>query len=201
MSAFHLLLAEALLVQTKADDVAKVWPTLIRRFRKPSGLAKARLRMLVSLLRPLGLQNQRAERLKRIAATLEDRFRSRVPATVQNLLFIPHVGLYTAAAVASFKNCRRAPIVDANVLRVFSRLTGRNLGRDLRRSKKAWSIAWALLPSRGAVCGLHNYGILDFAAQVCTIRNPKCETCPLKAECAYGQRRLGLRAAASRLRI
>src|SRR5882672_2393345 len=53
---FHLLIAELLLVQTKAEDVARVWPVLIRRYPNPSNLAKARQSTLIHLLKSLGFQ-------------------------------------------------------------------------------------------------------------------------------------------------
>src|SRR5713226_6133853 len=125
VSPFHLLLAEVLLVQTKAEDVARVWPKLIRNHPTPRALAGARRSTLVSLLKPLGLQNQRGASLKRISQALITRFQGRVPKTVSDLLALPHVGLYTATAVACFKFGKRLPIVDANVLRVLGRIMGR----------------------------------------------------------------------------
>src|SRR5271168_1968139 len=65
--AFRLLVAEVLLVQTKADDVAGVWRQLVHKYPTPSALAKARTQSLVQLLWPLGLQNQRANSLKIIS--------------------------------------------------------------------------------------------------------------------------------------
>src|SRR5579872_4779678 len=63
VSSFHLLLAEVLLVQTKAEDVAVVWPELVRKYPTPTALSGESARSLVKLLRPLGLQNQRAKSL------------------------------------------------------------------------------------------------------------------------------------------
>lgn len=188
VSPFHLLLAEVLLIQTKADDVASVWPRLIRRYPTPSALAKARTRSLVLLLRPLGLQNQRAKSLKAIAREVSCRFGGHVPQSVEALLSIPHLGLYTATAVACFVFDERVPIVDANVLRVFERITGRKKGRDLRRARAAWQLAWALLPLTN--CAMHNYGILDFSSKICTAREPNCLECPLNHSCFFGRRHL-----------
>jgi endonuclease III len=63
VSSFHLLLAEVLLVQTKAEDVAVVWPQLRRKYPTPAALSRARRGSLAKLLRRLGLQNQRAKSL------------------------------------------------------------------------------------------------------------------------------------------
>lgn len=121
---FHLLIAEVLLAQTKAPDVAQVWPVLISRYQKPEDLASVNRSALKALLRPLGLQNQRAKALQTIATVLVERHHGEVPHDVAQLLSLPHVGLYTAAAVASFAFGKRVPIVDTNVLRVLGRITG-----------------------------------------------------------------------------
>lgn len=182
---YHLLLAELLLVQTKAADVATIWPVLIRRYPTTERLAHAPVRSLVNLLRPLGLQNQRANALRNLSRYLAREWAGQLPKTIIGLLSLPHVGLYSAAAVSCFSNRRRVPIVDANIMRVFARIFRLPLMRELRRSRRAWAIAWALLPRRNTA--IHNYGLLDFAAAVCTPKAPRCGACQIRAYCAHGR--------------
>jgi A/G-specific adenine glycosylase len=186
LPSFHLLLAEVLLVQTKADDVAVVWPQLVRKYPTPAALSRARVSSLVRLLMPLGLQNQRAKSLVTISRALIRDFGGRVPRSTEALLSIPHLGLYTAAAVGCFAFGERLPIVDANVLRVLGRIHGIEAVADLRRSPEIWSLAWKLLPEKN--CRDHNYGILDFAATVCTAKRPLCGSCRLNGSCAFYRR-------------
>jgi A/G-specific adenine glycosylase len=187
INLFHLLLAEMLLVQTKADDVARVWPRLIRRFDTPAKLSRASHSTVMSLLQPLGLQKQRADALIAVSRTLRDRHAGIVPEALEALLSLPHVGLYIATAIASFGFGQRVPIVDANVVRVLDRVTGGHGSRELRRRPDIWRLAWALLPKRDPA--KHNYGFLDFAATVCKSRTPHCPRCELLQLCAYGQQR------------
>ncbi len=189
VSSFHLLLAEVLLVQTKAEDVAAIWPKLVRKYQTPVALSKAKRASLAKLLRPLGLQNQRAKSLVAIARTLSLQFGGRVPRSASRLLLIPHIGLYAAAAVGCFSFGERLPIVDANVLRVIGRIHGIEMGADLRRSRDAWILAWAILPRKNS--RMHNYGLLDFAAQVCTLKRPRCESCPLNERCCFALKSYG----------
>jgi A/G-specific adenine glycosylase len=183
--AFELLAAELLLVQTKAEDVARVWPVLISRYPSPERLAEAQTRSLTRLLQPLGLQNQRTRALKTVSGAIVEHFDGDLPRSIPELLSLPHVGLYVACAVACFSYRQRVPIVDANVLRVFGRITGIDLGRELRRCPKVWEMAWGLLPKKGFA--RHNYGLLDFAAEVCKSRAPLCSSCPLNASCVYAR--------------
>lgn len=184
VSPYHVLLAELLLVQTKAADVATIWPTLISRYPTPARLVRATASSLVKLLQPLGLQNQRARALRLLARHLIRECHGDLPSTLPELLSLPHVGLYTATAVSSFAYGQRVPIVDANVLRVFARIFGLPTQRELRRSRQVWAIAWALLPTRHAA--QHNYALLDFAAQICTTKRPHCESCHIRDCCDYG---------------
>jgi len=184
MAPYPLLLAELLLVQTKASDVALIWPKLINRYPTPALLARATVSALSKLLRPLGLQNQRTKALRSLAKYLEQEWAGRIPSNIIDLLSLPHVGLYAAAAVSCFGHGERIPIVDTNVLRVLTRIFGLPIQRELRRSRKAWAIAWALLPKEQIK--EHNYALLDFAAQVCTPKSPKCTTCHIKTSCVYG---------------
>lgn len=185
---FHLLLAELLLVQTKAEDVARVWPTLVRRYPDPWCLSRVRQSTLIRLLRPLGLQRQRARALKAVSVALIHSYEGEVPRTVDELLTLPHVGLYVATAVACFGCGSRVPIVDVNVIRVFDRITGTKGVHELRRRFDVWQLAWAALPRVNARS--HNYGLLDFAAQTCTSRAPCCAHCDLVSICSFGQEQL-----------
>jgi A/G-specific adenine glycosylase len=183
IGAFGLLIAEVLLRQTKGDDVVGPWLALMARYPDASRLSRAREATLKRILQPLGLQNQRARALREIATALVAWHQGQVPTTLQELLLLPHVGMYAASAVSCFAFGERLPIVDTNVLRVFRRISGVTLKRDLRRSLEAWSLAWSILPRDATK---HNYGMLDFSALICTPRNPKCEVCELRAICAYG---------------
>jgi A/G-specific adenine glycosylase len=192
---FELLTAELLLVQTKAGDVARVWPTLITRYPSPARLSRAQTRPLTRLLQPLGLQNQRARALKALSHAIVDRFNGNVPMSIPELLSLPYIGLYVACAVACFTFGKRVPIVDANVLRVFGRVMGLEPGKELRRCPEVWEMAWGLLPKRGFA--LHNYGLLDFAAEICKSGKPLCSSCPLKTTCVFARTALVLEARGS----
>jgi len=178
-----LLIAELLLVQTRAESVVKVWPSLLKMYPTAERLARARVQTLRRVLRPLGLQNQRARALRDLAGALVSQFHGDFPRSIPELLSLPHVGLYVACAVACFKHGQRVPIVDANVLRVLGRITGKDGGKELRRSPEIWETAWSILPRTNFA--LHNYGILDFSAEVCKARGPLCTSCLLNNVCRY----------------
>ncbi len=180
-TAFGVLVAEMLLRQTKAEMVAQCWPLLIKRFPTPGDLSQAGEDATWELVRGLGLGRQRSAALRTVSAELVERFGGQVPASVEELLSLPHVGIYTAHAVCVFAFGIRLPVVDSNIIRLFSRLTGQRMKNDNRRCSPAWEIAWGILPTSGV--REHNYGLLDFAGTVCTPARPRCAACPLSQRC------------------
>lgn len=181
---FGILVAEMLLRQTRATQVAEVWPTLIERYPGPGEVARADPEELYALLLPLGLGRQRAEALREMSTALIERHGGRVPRKVESLYNLPHVGLYSAHATACFAFGQRVALVDVNVIRVLSRLFGVTLKPDNRRAPEAWRLAEAIMPTTGPAKE-HHYGLLDFAALICTPGKPLCRECPLNKDCAW----------------
>ena len=190
LSAFAILTAEMLLRQTRADMVASIWPICIERYLSPESCLDSPDTELYLLLSPLGFGNQRVTAIKSVATALVENHAGAVPRSIDQLLVLPHIGLYSAHAIACFAYNRRVPVVDVNVLRLFSRITGENYGLDNRRGKapEAWKLARRILPDRNVK--EHNYGVLDFCAQICTTRHPRHNQCDLAPWCAYFQSRV-----------
>lgn len=193
-SPYGILIAEILLRQTRAEMVVPVWQELVVHYPNPQVLSAAPPGELHQLVQKLGLGKQRVGALKAVACALMERHAGTVPRTVEELEALPHVGPYAARAVCCFAYGQPVPLVDSNVLRLFSRLAGWSLPRDIRRSKAspAWEMAARLLPPEAA--REHNYGVLDFSAEVCTPLRPKCETCPLARVCSYARIRRKIKA-------
>lgn len=189
---FAFLITEMLLRQTRAGHVAKIWTGFIQDYPDAESLAKARKDELVSRLKVLGFGEQKAEALKSAATWLLEHHRGQVPDSLEQLLDIPHVGNYAARAILCFAFGRRVEIVDTNVLRLFSRYFGIHLKPDIRRAPQAWEIAKNILPRERKKAQQHNYGILDFTADICKSGRPRCEICPLSSSCVWGNIQLNI---------
>lgn len=179
---FAILIAEMLLRQTNARAIEHVWRSFLQRFPTPAHVCAASFSEIYETVAILGLGQQRSTALKECCCTLVAKHQGKIPRSIESLVQIPHIGLYTAHAIACFGYGQRVPVVDVNVLRVLARITGEKFGQDNRRAQRAWDIAWMILPKRRV--REHNYGLLDFAAQICTSHNPKHAECPLKNICA-----------------
>ena len=183
-SPFGLLVAEIALKQTRAEKVAKIWPDLVRKYPQPRDLASANKHELLAIIAPLGFGHQRANALVDLASSIVVSSNC-VPEDPTILVRLPHVGIYTANAVACFAYNKRVPIVDLGIARILSRIIGTHPPKDIRRAKPLWQFADTILPETHFK--EHNYGLLDFAAAVCKARSPRCNDCSINTICKYGQ--------------
>jgi A/G-specific adenine glycosylase len=192
-SPFQFLVTEVLLQQTKADDVAKIWLDFFTDIPDAFTLSQISVDALEERIRFLGFGKKRANALKMIGAWLFENHDGIVPDNREQLLAIPYVGSYAAHAVLCFAFNQKIEIVDANVLRLFSRYYNIELNRDARRAPVSWEIARKLLPRERKKAKPHNYGLLDFTAQICKVGRPRCEICPLNKICVTGRINLSVR--------
>lgn len=154
-----------MLQQTRVEVVRAYYRRWLREFPTLRSLARARPARVLKLWEGLGYYS-RARNLHRAARQV-----SRLPDNVAELLKLPGVGRYTAGAIASIAFGQRAPVVDGNVARVFTRVFGRS----------GWDIAESLLPQKN--CGDFNQALMELGARVCLPANPKCAQCPLRRVC------------------
>ena len=105
----------------------------------------------------------------------------RFPDTEAELLKLPGVGRYTAAAIAAIAFDRRAVVVDGNVERVVARLFA--LKEELPGARQTlYQLANQLTPPGPS--GDHAQAMMDLGATICTPRSPRCDACPLENCCA-----------------
>lgn len=113
---YRVFLAEMLLVRTRADVVARVFEEVVQRYPTPTALARADEEALTQLLSPLGYR-KRVPLLRRAGKHLAEVHGSTIPGSVRELLAIPGVWDYTAAAVAAFAHAGDEVPEDVNILR------------------------------------------------------------------------------------
>jgi A/G-specific adenine glycosylase len=102
---------------------------------------------------------------------------------------LPGIGRYTAGAILSIGTDARLPILEANTIRVLSRLTAyRGDPASAAGQKHLWSIAEAILPAKGV--GAFNQALMELGSEVCTPRSPACGACPVAALCEARRREL-----------
>lgn len=176
------LIAEVMLQRTRASQASSVFKELDGRYRTAEEFGHASSAELDELFAPLGL-HWRIELMHEFARHA-GRSKGRLSRSEQTLQQLPGVGPYAAAAALSLHAGYRAVIVDANVVRVLSRLVGMPFDGETRRKKWLRELADRLTPQEHFT--EYNYALIDLAMTVCSQSTPKCPQCPLREQCATG---------------
>lgn len=175
--------AEFLLQRTRAAQVEEVYVDLRSRFPSAKALLEGGLPAVRAITDRLGL-HWRGPLLLDIAEAVAERG-GVPPDSLDELRTMKGVGMYTAAAWLSLHRNKRAVIIDANVCRWLSRMSGYPFNRDPRHVRWVQELCESLTPRR--VFRDYNYAVLDFTMEICTPRNPACSSCPLRSDCDEGR--------------
>ena len=180
---YQVLVAERMLHRTRAQQVVAVYHAFLARYPTVRHLAAAISSEVLDVLAPLGLA-WRFETFIPMARYLVERLDGQVPNTLDELLSVPGVGPYTAAAVLAFAFGQPVAVVDTNTIRVAGRyLQGATWTGDARKRRSVRATVSDLFdPCQPAVA---NYAILDLGALICVARAPLCGVCPVAMGCRY----------------
>ncbi|MEO1046017.1 MAG: A/G-specific adenine glycosylase [Pseudomonadota bacterium] len=175
---YHVWLSEIMLQQTTVAAVKPYFAEFTRRWPTVAALAAADEADVLAAWAGLGYY-ARARNLVACARVVANQHDGRFPDNEAELLKLPGVGTYTAAAIAAIAFDRHAVVVDANVERVVARLFAINA--PLPGSRPAIRTQAAnITPRRRA--GDFAQAMMDLGATLCRAREAKCLVCPL-AEC------------------
>ena len=183
--AYEILMAEIMLQRTKADQVEPVYLNFIKKFPSAQRLDEATEEEIGEYFGRLGLL-WRTKLVKCLAEKLVDRYGGEIPKRRDLLISLPAVGEYIADAVLCFAYGQDVAVVDANVCRVIERAFGIMAKGEARRDRRFRSLAQEIVPLGRA--SEFNWAMIDFAALVCTPRNPKHDICPMNKNCSYYQK-------------
>lgn len=180
-----ILVSEVMLQQTPVVRVLPRWREWMRRWPTPADLAAAPTAEVLRLWDRLGYP-RRALRLQECARAIVRDHGGEVPRDPQQLLALPGVGEYTAAAVTAFAHRERAVVVDTNIRRVLARAVHGQALPAPSYSAAERATATRVLPSQRERSVAWNQAVMELGALVCTARSPRCDSCPLAAsQCAW----------------
>ncbi len=179
-----VFLSEVMAQQTPLSRVEPAWRDWMERWPTPAALAAAAPGEAVRAWGRLGYP-RRALRLHEAATAMVERYGGDVPSSPSELLALPGVGAYTAAAVACFAFKQPEVVVDTNVRRVLARaVEGRALpAPTLTRAESR--LARECLPTERAAANTWNVAVMELGALVCVARGPRCDACPILDLCAW----------------
>ena len=177
--AYRVWLSEIMLQQTTVAAVKPYFTSFTERWPMVSDLAAASLDDVLAAWAGLGYY-ARARNLHRCAQVVVQEYGGLFPVMESELLKLPGVGVYTAAAIASIAFGQRAVVMDGNVERVITRQYA--LEEALPKARKTiHRLADGKTPDQRA--GDYAQALMDLGATVCTPRNPACVLCPVLEHC------------------
>ncbi|WP_237536418.1 A/G-specific adenine glycosylase [Streptomyces sp. SID5785] len=179
-----VMVSEFMLQQTPVNRVRPVYEQWLARWPRPADLAKEAPGEAVRAWGRLGYP-RRALRLHGAAVAITERHGGDVPTQHAQLLALPGIGEYTAAAVASFAYGQRHAVLDTNVRRVFARaVTGVQFPPNATTAAER-KLARTLLPEEEATAAQWAAASMELGALVCTAKNEECHRCPIASLCAW----------------
>jgi A/G-specific adenine glycosylase len=176
---YFVWLSEVMLQQTTVASVTGYFRKFTDRWPTVTALAGADDADVMAAWAGLGYY-ARARNLLKCARLVASDHGGTLPDTEAELLRLPGIGPYTAAAIAAIAFDRRATVMDGNVERVMARLFAVQMPLPAAKATLK-THARALTPAQRP--GDHAQAVMDLGATVCTPRNPACGLCPLRDPC------------------
>jgi len=170
-----------MLQQTTVEVVAPRFLEFMDRFPSVTALAAAAEDDVVAAWAGLGYY-RRARGLWAGARAVVDQFAGRIPSDAQDLLSMPSVGPYTAAAIRSLAFGIPHPAIDGNVARVATRLFADD-GEPTSAATRKRLEAALLEHVPGDRAGDFTEALIELGALVCRPKHPACSECPVAAVC------------------
>jgi A/G-specific adenine glycosylase len=181
---WSVLVSEIMLQQTPVNRVLPAHQAWLTRWPSPAALAADPPGEAVRQWGRLGYP-RRALRLHETAAIVTRRHNGQIPSSRDELLALPGIGAYTAAAVAVFAFGRRHPVLDTNVRRVLARMASGRQFPGAQPSAAEYRLAESLLPADPAVAARWSVAVMELGALTCSAANPRCADCPVVTHCAW----------------
>jgi A/G-specific adenine glycosylase len=191
---YHVWLSEIMLQQTTVAAVIPYFQKFVEKWPTVHDLAKAAREEVMTQWAGLGYY-ARARNLHECAITVSRDYKGLFPKDYDELLTLPGIGPYTAAAIASIAFDLPATVVDGNIERVMARYFA--VEEPLPKGKSQLrAFAQALSEGRTDRPGDYAQALMDLGATICTPQSPSCMLCPLNRKCEG--RGLGIAAALPR---
>ena len=177
---FQLLVAVILSAQCTDKRVNMTTPAIFEQYPDAFALAKATYDDVFALIKSISYPGNKSRHLLGMAQMLVEKFKGKVPMTVEELLLLPGVGRKTANVITSVIEQQPNLAVDTHVFRVTARIgLTHNAKTPLATEKQLIKY----IPKE-LVHKFHHWIILH-GRYICVARTPKCGECGLRPVCKY----------------
>ena len=176
---YKILIGTILSARTRDETTTNVIKILFSKFKNADELSRANLKDIKELIQKIGFYNVKAARIKEVSKILVEKYNSKVPSNLEDLLSFPGVGRKTANCVLVYGFRKPAIPVDVHVHRISNRIGIVNTKKPeetetvLQESidRKYWTAV--------------NETFVVFGQNICLPIKPKCNVCRLTKLCKY----------------
>ena len=177
---YRVWVSEIMLQQTQVATVRDYFERFVAAFPDVHALAAADEQQVLRLWEGLGYY-RRARQLHAAAKQIVGEHGGQFPRDVEALQALPGIGRYTAGAIVSIAFDQRAPILEANTIRLLSRLIAyRDDPLNAAGQRVLWQTAADILPQKNVA--RFNQALMELGSLVCTPTDPQCDECPLAGD-------------------
>ncbi|MFB6088574.1 MAG: endonuclease III [Candidatus Aenigmatarchaeota archaeon] len=179
---FKVLIRTVLSQRTRDENTDQAAERLFEVGESPSDILEIKEDKLKNLIRPAGMYNQKAKRIKAISKKIIEDYNGKIPKTRSELMELPGVGYKTADITLMYGHKIPSIAVDTHCKRIPKRIGIADKEDDVEEIKEKLESTtpknkWYLV----------NVGIVKFGQEICRPRHPKCGLCPLAKYCNYYQ--------------
>ena len=176
---FTLLTSVVLSAQCTDTNINNVTKNIYKKYYTPEHFTNLGIIRIKKMIKSVGLYNVKAKNLYNLSKILIEKYQSKVPDSLENLLSLPGVGRKTANVVLNTGFNRSTIAVDTHVFRVSNR-TGLTNGKNPNQVEEQLI---KILPNKYRKKA-HNL-ILLHGRYTCKSRSPLCKKCIIKKICLY----------------
>lgn len=178
---YRIWLSEVILQQTRIAQGLPYYEKFVSQYPSLALLASAPEDDVLRLWQGLGYYS-RARNMLKTARHLVGHNQGQFPDRYAELIKLPGIGPYTAAAIASFAFGEDVAVLDGNVFRVLSRYYGVDTDILSTAGKKQFAELAALSLAQGE-SSAYNSAIMDLGSLICSPGMPNCLVCPVRLGC------------------
>ncbi len=172
--AWRLLVMARLSAQCTDERVNVVCETLFKEIPNVYAMAQAEQERVEKLIFTCGLYKTKAKSLREMSQQLIEKFDGRVPDDFDSLMSLSGVGSKIANLILGDVFGKGGIVADTHCIRITNRLGLAN-GKDQHKVEKALT---PVIPKENQSDFCHR--IVDFGRDICTAKNPKCISCPMR---------------------
>ena len=178
---YRVWVSEVMLQQTQVETVKPYFQRFMKALPTVNHLAAANEQEVLRLWEGLGYY-RRARGLHAAAQRIVTEHGGIFPRNIETLQTLPGIGRYTAGAIVSIAYDQRAPILEANTIRLFARLIGyRDDPTKSAGQKRLWHTAEEVLPRKEIA--RFNQALMEIGSLICRPNQPHCDACPVALLC------------------